>query len=327
MSEKNSKKTENDAIAKPNSESEIERSLIESQNLLEKTKIAAEFLLKIDHKSKTAAISGPRLWDRISTKFGNIKDASDEMIFRADQRNTFLQYLSRLVANEESPINSEGQRKGFYYDSNKTTDLQVSTEKAGPSVEETSSDTASSRSLREKYLYPTVQAWLASNQYQAADVSSGRSMGKWGNPDVAGINVVEGIDSIYIEIATVEVKTSSKGWEQLIFEAVSHRRFANRVYFAFATKEQLRAVIPDDIKYYAELFKIGILMLVMEDKSYTDFIESKDPSLISNINDVEVIEICAAPYNQVQPKYQALFCKEALGISTIKEVFTWGKRA
>lgn len=36
-----------------------------------------------------------------------------------------------------------------------------------------------------------------------------------------------------MEIATVEVKPTLANWERQFFEAVSHRRFANRSYFAF----------------------------------------------------------------------------------------------
>jgi hypothetical protein len=76
------------------------------------------------------------------------------------------------------------------------------------------------------------------------------------------------------------------------------------------------------MRYYAELYNIGILVLAMDNNKYTQLqsggLESIEP------DDIEVIEVFYAPYNFVQPKYQLMFC-ESLGISCPKQLYRWGR--
>jgi hypothetical protein len=78
------------------------------------------------------------------------------------------------------------------------------------------------------------------------------------------------------------------------------------------------------MRYYAELYQIGILVIAMEDSK---FIELHNGTLTSiDPEDVEILEIYTAPYNFVQPRYQIKFC-DALGIKSLKDLYGWGTSA
>mgnify|MGYP006974890755 CR=1 FL=1 len=52
--------------------------------------------------------------------------------------------------------------------------------------------------------------------------------------DVVGLKVSEGLlGQRDLEVATIEAKLTRKSWKQVFFEAVSHKRFSHRAYFAF----------------------------------------------------------------------------------------------
>jgi hypothetical protein len=173
-------------------------------------------------------------------------------------------------------------------------------------------------------LYPVLESWLIAQGYQAENVSSTRSLGKWGNPDVAGINPMDNFSGLSLEVVTIEAKTSLDNWERHIFEAVSHRRFANRSYFAFAHPEETISKIPQDMRYYAELYNIGVLVLSLENETFDKLIKGtlQNPC---EFDEVDIMEIYSAPYNFVQPRYQIKFC-DAVGITCVKELYQWGKR-
>ena len=179
------------------------------------------------------------------------------------------------------------------------------------------------RIQKEALLYTLLESWLVAQGYQSQDVSAGRSLGKWGNPDVAGISALDSLNGLSIELVTIEAKVSLDDWEKWIFEAVSHKRFANRSYFAFAHPEETVTKIPQDMRYYAELYNIGVLVLSMDNAKYKE-LQSGNLREPLDSEEVEVIEIFSAPYNFVQPKYQLKFCN-ALGISCLKELYRWGK--
>jgi hypothetical protein len=190
-----------------------------------------------------------------------------------------------------------------------------------PSTEK--SPTITNRQQKEALLYPVLEGWLSAQGYQSKNISSNRSLGKWGNPDLAGVIALDCFSGISLEVVTIEAKTSLENWEQFIFEAVSHRRFANRSYFAFAHPEEAIAKIPQDLRYYTELYNIGVLLLSLENDTYNKLINGNLENLL-DVEDVDILEIYSAPYNFVQPKYQIKFCN-ALGINCVKELYQWGK--
>lgn len=167
---------------------------------------------------------------------------------------------------------------------------------------------------------PQHERQWCSNALSASGFGSPRPT----NPDIAGLNTLDAFNGLSIEIVTIEAKTSLDNWEQWIFEAVSHRRFANRAYFAFAHEEETISKIPQDMRYYAELFGIGILVISMANDTYELLHSGRlDRPLDAEKDAVEVIEVFSAPYSFVQPKYQLKFCN-ALNIGCLKDLHRWG---
>jgi hypothetical protein len=300
----------------------MDKPTITNESTYLKIKIACEYIIGSKGKnSSNNTISSADLFSEVKKEF--------PIEFPQDfAKNTFYQYLSNTVRDPESSINCLGRRKGYYL-SSVAKDMA---HEEGQVIEAlspemiagvTEQQASSRRTQKERLLYPILESWLVAQGYQAADVSSGRSLGKWGNPDVAGIIALDAFNSLSIELLTIEAKISLDNWEQWIFEAISHRRFANRSYFAFAHPEETISKIPQDMRYYSELYNIGILVLSMDGDIYKK-LQDGDISQPLEFEDIEIKEFFYAPYNFVQPKYQLKFC-DSLGISCPKELYRWGK--
>lgn len=298
----------------------------------ELTKIATIYVLlknDIDKDSQNRKLSSSEIWDNVKKYFSDLATEHGKIIFQDQQRDTFIQYLYKHVGDPTSPINRGCQRTGFYFDMNKISSTsQPGGSSSGGNTSHsfmTNATVAKTNVLREKTLYPVLQSWLVSNQYQAEDISSGKMNGRWGNPDVAGIRVFESFKGITFELATIEVKTSSKDWQVNIFEAVSHMRFANRAYFAYAEPKSRQFVDLEDIQSYSDHYKIGVIKLVLEDADYDRLLNDSNCKQLTS-SDVEIIEICSASFNIPQDKSQLRFC-ENIGIKSSKDLYSWGKSA
>lgn len=298
----------------------MEKPDLTGQSTYEKVKLACQHLLTQENKTSSEnTLSSADL-------FAKVKESFPDEFPESFVKNTFNQYLSNTVKDTKSNINCLGRKKGYYLSSVAVATNSEITETSTVDSEatETQQEVTSPKKIqKEVWLYPLLESWLVAQGYQAEDVSSGRSLGKWGNPDVAGISALDAFNGLSIELVTIEAKISLDNWEQWIFEAISHRRFANRSYFAFAHPEETISKIPQDMRYYAELYNIGVLVLSMDHENYQNL---QGGSLTEPLDseDVEVVEVFSAPYNFVQPKYQLKFC-EALGISCLKELYRWGR--
>lgn len=298
---------------------------LSNKSTYEQVKDACTYFLEKDKKySAEETHSSAYLFDMVKKDF-------PEYFPSNFSKNTFYQYLSNTVKDADSLINCLGRRKGYYISKVAQEALEeVANEAISEADVSTSGIPADSelpqpprRVQKEILLYSVLESWLVAQGYQAEDVSTGRSLGKWGNPDVAGISALDAFNGLSIELVTIEAKVSLDNWEQWIFEAVSHRRFANRAYFAFAHPEETISKIPQDMRYYAELYGIGVIALSMENEQFKK-LQSGELTEPLESEDVEVIEVFSAPYNFVQPKYQLKFC-DALGITCLKELYRWGR--
>ncbi|HCN71933.1 MAG TPA: hypothetical protein DIS96_09520 [Pusillimonas sp.] len=306
----------------------MEKPNLESLSTYDKVRKACTFVLETNNKSDQ--------WKTFSSAelFAKVQELFPETFSEGFAKNTFYQYLSNTVKDPDSMINCRGRRQGYYLaavaeETKPAAVGEASTEEGvesevfdGRPEESVALEFQKSRKAKESLLYPVLESWLIVQGYQSANVSMGRSLGKWGNPDVAGLSATDAFSGLSIELATIEAKTSLDGWEQWIFEAVSHRRFSNRSYFAFAHPEETVTKIPQDMRYYAELYNIGVLVLSMENDKFKALHDGRLTAPLDS-EDVEVIEIFSAPYNFVQPKYQVKFC-EALGINCLKDLYRWG---
>lgn len=234
--------------------------------------------------------------------------------------NTFTAYLSQSASAPNSELFSAGKRRGYYCADQKQ--FLEAVEVTEPTEPE-SQAVPSKRIEREKLIYPVVESWLISAGNQAADVSSFKKNGKWGNPDVMGLKIFDTFDGTAIEITSIEVKTSELNWEQFIFEAISHRRFANRSYFSFLHPDSLISKLDkQNFQYYCELFKVGIVVVAVDDAKFKEILEGENPSDLAT-DDVEIIELIPAPHNIVPHEKQYRFLQN-IGIDGKKKLMQFG---
>jgi hypothetical protein len=291
-------------------------SLDELKTYQQKVKTACEYILENRKKlDQSSTLSTSELFNIAQQEFP--EDFGGDF-----SKSTFSVYLSFSVKDTQSSINCLGRRKGYYISTKAKEIVEKSTETDTTAIAD--EESVVKRHQKELLLYPVLESWLIAQGYQAENVSSTRSLGKWGNPDVAGINPMDNFSGLSLEVVTIEAKTSLDNWERHIFEAVSHRRFANRSYFAFAHPEETISKIPQDMRYYAELYNIGVLVLSLENETFDKLIKGtlQNPC---EFDEVDIMEIYSAPYNFVQPRYQIKFC-DAVGITCVKELYQWGKR-
>ena len=179
------------------------------------------------------------------------------------------------------------------------------------------------RKQREKHLYPLLTAWVRAQGFGADDTSANKSGGAWGNPDVTGIRIVEGpLGQKVVEIMTVEVKSSRTNWKREFFEAVSHKRFANRVYFAFAypsdnpSLEALEVADRNEMRLYGEKFRVGILVVFLPKEAYSH-LHAKTGSLPElNADEVRIEELWPALHELPDPLSVSRHLADVLKIGT-----------
>ena len=236
-----------------------------------------------------------------------------------------FQYLSALVRNPDSRINTEGRRKGFYLsDVESLSAAQAGAVSNAPEIPEQSTK----KEQRERTLYPVFKQWLLLQGHDQVGVTAeqrNRDLGTWSNPDVAGIRIHETLGRISeIEISTIEVKQTAGNWQYDIFEAVAHIRFANRAYFAFAHPEETIRKLSDDMRAYAELYGLGILVLPMATGAY----HALTSGTIVDIGELyasDIIELYTARRHAATHEFRGRFLS-GIGIETEKQLSIWGER-
>ena len=236
---------------------------------------------------------------------------------------TFSTYLSPISKQLESPITSMGRgRSGGYF-------LSERTETLAEEAEDTSATDDVQDWGKEKYLYPSLVAWLSGEGYQAKDTSAVRNkqLGKWGNPDVTGFVVEEHLSQVEIASVTIEAKLGVSSWETDFFQAVSQRRCANRAYFAFALPEESSNKFPRDLRYYSERFSVGVLVIIINDEIYdrlnSGTLTEQDRTELLRSDGSNVSEVLSAPSTVVPLLYQRRLC-QAVGIDSLQQLMRWG---
>lgn len=184
---------------------------------------------------------------------------------------TILNYLSHAANYDEStPIVSGGPYGGYWIDESSIQEPETDEETEQLKV------AGKSEGVSERDLYPLVRLWLGKKGYTARDVSGLKKGGKWGNPDIVGVDRIEMMGSVEWEIASCEVKLSDENWEQVIFEAISHKRFSNRSWFCYRTAVR-DAPLPKGMEYYAERYRVGVVHIVLTDAEFIKLKNSDDP--------------------------------------------------
>jgi hypothetical protein len=235
---------------------------------------------------------------------------------------TFKNYLGKVANTLDSPITSTGRKRGggFYIS---PASAATATAFSVQAIDQVEPVNEKARVEKEKLLYPVLAQWLMQKNYRAKDISAVRALGKWGNPDVAGIQIHDHFGSIELEVATIEAKVSIQDWRQYIFEAISHRRYANRAYYAFAVPEDSAEKESDEIRYYSEKFGVGVLAIEISNELYESLLKGTHQEPISE-DDAEVREVYSPANSSVPLRYRREFC-EAIGITRIEDLGSWGQ--
>ncbi|MFA5321123.1 MAG: hypothetical protein WC373_00480 [Smithella sp.] len=238
--------------------------------------------------------------------------------------STFHATLSGLVRSNTSKINCLGRKQGYFLTKDLSSiqvDNETEAEEKGKKEKE-----------KEKLLYPIFVEWLFTHGFsKVRDTSSARNqdLGTWGNPDITGIKIHETLGKTTdIEFVTIEVKSSPDSWKYWIFESVAHKRFSNRPYFAFAYPEEMLNKIDTDLKQYAEIYGIGILVLPLAKEVYDDINKKNskaDPEKIAEYSSTDVIEISSSQYSPTYYHFRGRFLK-AIGINSESELHEWGQQ-
>lgn len=273
--------------------------------------LAARWYLRKYHNNSDSVIQSAQLFEALK-KIDLIQVS----------KSTFQQYISELANEPTCPIACRGRGPtGGYYISDATEALAEDLE-ATPLI----SDTDKTNQKREQHLYSPLIKWLKTQGFKADDTSKMKSNGRWGNPDVTGIertNVLGGYKEL--SIATIEAKVGMEQYETDFFQAVSHTRFANRAYFAFATPAEINK-IPRELRYYSERFGVGVLVVEIPDELYyrltKDKLTEEDVKYLEDLDEEAVREIFSPTPRPVPLKYQEVFLR-ALGIETDDALVTW----
>lgn len=239
--------------------------------------------------------------------------------------SSVYQYLSALVRNPDSRINTEGRRKGFYLsDVASLFAAQAGAVANAPDVSEQNTK----KEQRERTLYDVFKQWLLLQGHDQVGITAeqrNRDLGTWSNPDLTGIRIHETLGRISeIEITTIEVKQTASNWQYDIFEAVAHIRFANRAYFAFAHPEETVRKLSDDMRAYAELYGLGLLVLPMANTAY-DALTKGNIEDIGELYASDVIELHTPQRHAVNHEFRGRFMS-GIGIETDKQLSNWGER-
>ena len=179
----------------------------------------------------------------------------------------------------------------------------------------------------ERHLWPAVAEWLhLTKQIERVshEVANLKSGGVWSNPDVVGFNIIEDLGFFDIEITTVEVKPSLQNWRYYFFEAVSHKRFSERVYFVYRDAGEAAIDQRLELLRYAEKYGVGVAELQLTD---ADFDSLKSWSAMSEDDKIEIlesfVELVPAPFEAISVRDKINFLKQ-IGIGSKPEMYSFG---
>ena len=274
---------------------------------------AAEYVLKDSNATKQASLTAGEIYEQVKSLGVHIPVSE----------STFGSYLSGIVKQIEAPFASHGKgRSGGYFLSDQSTELA----REATSLPD---EAKTAERAKERWLYPSLVAWLTGQGFQAKDTSAIRSreLGKWGNPDVTGFAIDEHLSRLEITVATIEAKLGFDAWEVDFFQAVSQKRFSNRTYFAFALPEDLSEKLPADLRYYSELFGVGVLVIDLDNDVYqrlaSGTLTPDDKNELEDADGSTVREVLSAPWHSVPAAYHRRLC-EAFSIRDTRALMNWG---
>lgn len=282
-------------------------------------RILHEVVLDILENSTVSKPMGvPDLMTRVKSRFSH--DSEDLPI----QENRLYEALKELVKLDNSPVSSKRGRNGGYFRS----DIKVASRPQPDGIHPYPLPVE--QKTQEEHLWAPVAKWLETSGHATqvtADLAHLKSGGKWGNPDVIGLEIVDDLGFFDVEVITAEVKPSLSNWRQFFFEAVSHSRFANRSFFIFRTAEDLDSEEKSELMKYAEKYHIGLVEIQLTDEDYAKLpgwksLSDEDKGAIDN----SFVEHYPAPFVHVAAEDKVAFLRR-LGLQRRSDLYKFGKEA
>lgn len=271
-----------------------------------------------------------------------VRDNRRESANRVER--SWATYLTKMVRDPESKVIREPGRYGFMLRDERTAEeFDEAAENRATTTEgeigvgqaerpEAGGEAIGARAHREGRLYHLLAEWLKSGDFRAEDTSSARGGGQWGNPDVIGLKVYEGIGGIIdVELISIEAKISLNNWKKEFFEAVAHKRFADRAYFCFSigTHEPSVANLDprlfQELREYGEKYKVGILVVFLapEEHKHLMCASAGEVSQLLLAN-ARVEELWPAVFDPVPRSTRENFLRNALKITNIEGLLMFG---
>lgn len=198
------------------------------------------------------------------------------------------------------------------------------------SREQAGDDVSATRVAREAKLYPAVRDWLSSRGYRTQVTASLKRGRQWGNPDVTGLKLNSlPLGQFSTEVATAEVKLSAADWRYWFFEAVSHKRFAHRAWFAFAvgTDEPNLAQLDEanEMCEYAERYRVGLLVLFVPAGVHDRLCGPEAGALTLGPDDLSPEVLWPAIYEPVHAPALSDFTTRVLGLASPDDLVSFGR--
>jgi len=282
---------------------------VANKKLLEAVEIIAEHILeKKNKKDINSTMSSKEIYNEYRIYYdGDYNNTIPDIL-----DTTFVIYLNKNSKEINSRINCPGRRQGYYLD-----DLF--------SNDDGSDNDNNQRKFKEEDLYPIIQNWLFEKEFdRVGNVSNIKSNGKWGNPDLVALDIEELLGVTNVQITTVEVKQTIHKWDEWIFEAIAHTRFADRSYFAFLHPEDMYSKLDSlDIKLYAEHFNIGVIVIECTRKTYDSLFIKNTQKNIREEDITRITEYCQAPHTKTNIVLRKKYL-ESINIKTIHDLYSFG---
>jgi len=263
------------------------------------------------------SLYGTALLALVEQHWNEIKDPADE-IEVSELAKSWGSFLTRASKDPNSRIKRVGTGYGFQLAESPETSTPISVGDEEPRT----------RLEREDRLYDLLVQWLTSRKFRAQNNARGRRNGPWGNPDIVGLRIESHFNITHVELATIEAKITLRNWQTDIFQAVSHKRFADRVYFAFAHGAP-EAIIEEidgypELREYGEKFGIGIIVLFMDEEKYRVLRDDARALGSLDLSDTRVEEIWPAVGDPVSHFAKTDFLVNTLGLATTDDLHRYG---
>lgn len=233
------------------------------------------------------------------------------------QGSAMYHVLKKVAARSDSPVSSRLGRNGGYY---------LSELDASEVEQDLSKLTTSEERKREKHLYPLVTRWLkrVKGLSGVKDISGLKKGGTWSNPDIVGIDIVEDLGFFDVEITTIEVKPNLGNWRYFFFEAVSHKRFAERAYFVFWSNGTLNEDEKSQLLRYAEKYNVGLAFIDISEEEYGQLLKWEKMSENDRTELAEqIVEWLPAPIEPIPLREKIDFLRR-LGVESKQSIYQFG---